>query len=985
MVEISSDMSMPKDIDTVRVQILSGGESHHDEAYGVGPGGLQVPATIGVLAGSDPSATALVRITAIRRGRAIVLREATTEIPSDRIALLRLPLHFLCEGSALDTPTPGTPADPTIDAITEAKCPPDQTCAAGACIPSSINVETLPTYVPPAAGGGAVDASESAQCFDTVACFAGAVTARVQNCSVALPAGVNPADVNVAIQTTDGQGICAGANAQGPCFVPLDEDPVEGWQIQGSSIALPQGLCAALGSGSMASVVMSASCPSKKPGTPTCGPWSSVSTSEPTVDGGSLPMEEAGADSSSDAGGDTGAVVSDAGDASTDAGVDAGGVHLPTCATYCSHDIVQRSDDSLWLYSGLGSAPGELQGGNGPFLATSFDTGGTTVANALLCGVAPDRTVWCGIVGSAPSQILTAAGGPALADATSVSVDPFGAMACAVGASGGVWCWGNGLYGVGQGTTTSSTYALPVLSQSGGTPFAGATKLQADSHHVCALKTDGAVWCWGENTSGALGVGSTQATVSYPTQIPSLTNVVDVVGELNNSCALKADGTVWCWGDNSYGSLGNPAASGSSSVPVQVMAGQDGGAALSGVSSISGNGNGPGIAFWALRDSDHSIWAWGDGYSSSAAPATAGGNPITDAAVLGGGFCFLDQAGVFHELGSGGGVASQAIACPGTGPGQSCVAGGPGLNNCGAASESCCTSLPVATGTYFRTYTNSGDGGTGEADPASVSSFRLDKYLVTLGRFRQFANAVLPPDGGTGWLPGPGAGKHAHLNGGQGLVDVGASTDAQVVYEKGWQSAFDANVAPTDANLTSACDTPAYATWTHAPGTQENLPVNCVNWYEAYAFCIWDGGFLPSEAEWEYAAAGGNEQRQYPWGSTPPGTANQYAIFNCNYPSGSGTCTGVANVAPVGTATLGAGLWGQLDLAGDLSEYELDSYAPFMSPCIDCANLSINATSAWADRGGWFNQVGGQYLPAWRRMYGAGRGISTGIRCARAP
>jgi len=683
--------------------------------------------------------------------------------------------------------------------------------------------------------------------------------------------------------------------------------------------------------------------------------------------------------------GDTGAVVSDAGDASTDAGVDAGGVHLPTCATYCSHDIVQRSDDSLWLYSGLGSAPGELQGGNGPFLATSFDTGGTTVANALLCGVAPDRTVWCGIVGSAPSQILTAAGGPALADATSVSVDPFGAMACAVGASGGVWCWGNGLYGVGQGTTTSSTYALPVLSQSGGTPFAGATKLQADSHHVCALKTDGAVWCWGENTSGALGVGSTQATVSYPTQIPSLTNVVDVVGELNNSCALKADGTVWCWGDNSYGSLGNPAASGSSSVPVQVMAGQDGGAALSGVSSISGNGNGPGIAFWALRDSDHSIWAWGDGYSSSAAPATAGGNPITDAAVLGGGFCFLDQAGVFHELGSGGGVASQAIACPGTGPGQSCVAGGPGLNNCGAASESCCTSLPVATGTYFRTYTNSGDGGTGEADPASVSSFRLDKYLVTLGRFRQFANAVLPPDGGTGWLPGPGAGKHAHLNGGQGLVDVGASTDAQVVYEKGWQSAFDANVAPTDANLTSACDTPAYATWTHAPGTQENLPVNCVNWYEAYAFCIWDGGFLPSEAEWEYAAAGGNEQRQYPWGSTPPGTANQYAIFNCNYPSGSGTCTGVANVAPVGTATLGAGLWGQLDLAGDLSEYELDSYAPFMSPCIDCANLSINATSAWADRGGWFNQVGGQYLPAWRRMYGAGRGISTGIRCARAP
>jgi sulfatase modifying factor 1 len=297
------------------------------------------------------------------------------------------------------------------------------------------------------------------------------------------------------------------------------------------------------------------------------------------------------------------------------------------------------------------------------------------------------------------------------------------------------------------------------------------------------------------------------------------------------------------------------------------------------------------------------------------------------------------------------------------------------MTNCGANGESCCTSLEVTGGTYNRTYAI-GDGG--EADPASVSGFRLDKYEVAVGRFRQFVNAVLPPDGGAGWSPSPGSGKHAYLNGGNGLNATGGG------YEPGWVGSDNSNIAPTNENLACVVN---YGTWTPSADNDENLPINCVNWYEAYAFCIWDGGFLPSEAEWECAAAGGSQQREYPWGTTDPGTSNQYAVYGYIYKSGSGSTTGVSNIAPVGTATRGAGLWGQLDLAGNVAEWDLDWYAPYVDPCTDCASLTPNANRM--NRGGGFgDHLIPFLLPAFRGGDGnspTSRASELGFRCARVP
>jgi sulfatase modifying factor 1 len=318
----------------------------------------------------------------------------------------------------------------------------------------------------------------------------------------------------------------------------------------------------------------------------------------------------------------------------------------------------------------------------------------------------------------------------------------------------------------------------------------------------------------------------------------------------------------------------------------------------------------------------------------------------------------------------------------------SCAPGGDGMTSCGAAQDGCCTSLLVQGGTYFRTYTNSGSGASGIADPATVGSFLLDEYEVTVGRFRSFAAAVSGVDGGTGWRPAQGSGKHTHLNGGAGLV-LG-STGTTTEYESGWVIADDPYL---DGPLV-ACDPQdaAYVTWTASPGSNEKLPVNCVTWF--VAFCIWDGGFLPSEAEWEFAAAGGAQLREYVWGTTPPGTSSQYAVYDCEYPSGSGPCTGVRNIAPVGTATLGAGAWGQLDLAGNVYEWNMDVWddALYPDPCTDCAYLTLPAGNPQpyrVARGSAYDDTSSPpiYLVPPGRNYatGSGHDKDIGFRCARSP
>jgi formylglycine-generating enzyme required for sulfatase activity len=287
--------------------------------------------------------------------------------------------------------------------------------------------------------------------------------------------------------------------------------------------------------------------------------------------------------------------------------------------------------------------------------------------------------------------------------------------------------------------------------------------------------------------------------------------------------------------------------------------------------------------------------------------------------------------------------------------------------------------LTVTGGNFYRSYDGISTGWTSTSYPATVSSFRLDKYEVTVGRFRQFVTAWVG-----GFRPSAGAGKHSHLNGGNGLAATGGG------FEPGWSTSWATNLATSasgwDTNLMQSA---TLQTWTSSVGANEKLPIDYVSWYEAYAFCIWDGGFLPSEAEWNYAAAGGSEQRAYPWSSAyPPGDATIDCSY-ANYNDGSVYCSTSSStsyrVLAVGAdSPKGDGKYGQTDLAGNLWEWNLDWVAAYTTPCVDCVDATSAAYRVY--RGGSCSPTAAFLLASYRgsNILPTGRS-SIGIRCARTP
>ena len=294
---------------------------------------------------------------------------------------------------------------------------------------------------------------------------------------------------------------------------------------------------------------------------------------------------------------------------------------------------------------------------------------------------------------------------------------------------------------------------------------------------------------------------------------------------------------------------------------------------------------------------------------------------------------------------TGASTSSTATAPPAYGSAAQSCAGG---LSC-AGGTSCCDSIALPGGAFPMggSVTESGP----EAEPehsATVAAFSLDTFEVTVGRFRKFVDAY------TGAPPPDGAAAHPLIAG------------------SGWKSAWNANLPATRAALVAqlVCDDTYPNTWTNTAGANEAKPITCVNWYEAFMFCAWDGGRLPTEAEWEYAAAGGAENRLYPWGAEAPSAT--LAVFNG------------AELTGVGSKPAGKARWGHLDMAGSLREWTLDLPMPYGTSCDNCAQLSPELPGRVTRSGDWLNPAAAQ-RSGFRSSSGPALNFAlTGLRCARS-
>ena len=302
--------------------------------------------------------------------------------------------------------------------------------------------------------------------------------------------------------------------------------------------------------------------------------------------------------------------------------------------------LVSGSGSTLWtwgsnLYGQLGD--GTQTGRSSPVTTAG---GGTTWAivssgGCHIAAVKTDGTLWtwgpgaAGRLGDGTTNGRSSPGTTEGGGTTWASVSSGVIHTSAVKTDGTLWTWGsNGTGQLGDGTRTDRS--SPVTTAGGGNTWA---QVSSVVNHTAAVKTDGTLWTWGLNSQGRLGSGTTADRSSPGTTAGGGTDWASVASGACHTAAVKTDGTLWTWGSNSFGQLGDGNTTGRSS-PVTTAGG---GTDWASVSS--------GCVHTAAVKTDGTLWTWGgncngilgDGtVTSRSSPGTTAGGGTTWAQVSSG-------------------------------------------------------------------------------------------------------------------------------------------------------------------------------------------------------------------------------------------------------------------------------------------------------------------------------------------------------------